>query len=87
MENIPGDWTLPNIGCRIKPIETNKTIVSQFNDSSTARDWFKDPTYSQRINIRKKRLSDAVIDTNPSLQEYHRIKTLEKLACSTMQSM
>jgi len=74
-------------GCKITPLEPRRAQVAQFDDSSSAHDWFKDPTYAQRMNARKRGINEAVLESNPSLQEYHRIKTMEKVASSVMQSL
>lgn len=73
--------------CRVKPVEQRKAQVSQFDDAESAFDWFKDPTYAQRVAMRKKGVDDAVADVNPSIVLYHKLKTMERLGGSLLQSM
>ena len=73
--------------CRVTPLQQPKAQVEQYTDKESAYDWFKDPTYAQRISIRKKGLDDAALDVNPSLRMYHQLKTMEKMGGSLMQTL
>jgi hypothetical protein len=87
VDTAPVKFPMPKTECDIKPVEQRRPRVSQFDDAPSAHDWDKDPTYAQRIGVRRRGLDDGILDTNPSLAEYHRIKTMEKVAGSLMQSM
>ena len=73
--------------CQIRPVEPRKAQVPQYDDSQSAFDWFKDPTYAQRLSMREKGVDDAAADTNPSLVLYHKLKTIEKVGGSLYQTM
>lgn len=76
-----------NVDHHLQKLQHPSPKVKQFSDKESAHDWFKDPTYAQRISARKQGVDDNVLDTNPSLQLYHKLKYLEKTAESMMQSL
>ena len=77
----------PDVGCKMKPLRKPSPQVPQFNDAPSAHDWFKDPTYAQRMIAKKANVPESVIESNPSLQMYHRMKTMERVAGSIMQTL
>ena len=77
----------PDVGCKVTPLKQPSPQVPQFDDSPSAKDWFKDPTYAQRMAAKKLGLSSTAIEKNPSLELYHRIKTMEKVAGSMLQTL
>ena len=77
----------PDVDCKVPPLDFPSPLVKQFTDKESAHDWFKDPTYAQRIAVRRPGGDDNILDTNPSLQLYHKLKLMEKVAESLMQSL
>jgi hypothetical protein len=75
-----------NTGCIINPVQPLHPELNRFYDGATAHDWFKDPTYYERVALRKKGLNEMLLDTNPTLQEYHLIKKMELTASELMQT-
>ena len=76
-----------DIDCKVPPVHYPKPQVKQFTDKESAFDWFKDPTYSQRAAAKKQGIDDSLLETNPSLIMYHKLKLQEKVAGSLMQSL
>lgn len=73
--------------CKITPLVAPKAQVKQYDDKPSAFDWFKDPTYSERVKIRKLGLDDVALDKNPSVLMYHQLKTMEKAGGSLLQTL
>jgi len=76
-----------NEECQIPSVAQPKAEVPQYTDYESAHGWFKDPSYAQRATLRKLHMDETSLDTNPSLQLYHKLKTMERVAGSMMQSM
>jgi hypothetical protein len=72
--------------CSVTPLIQPSPQVPQFTDKASAFDWFKDPTYAQRVSARKHGIRRDILETNPSLRMYHRLKSKEKFAGSLIQT-
>lgn len=75
--------TFGDLDCYIPPAVIDLPLKNKHDDNS-ADEWFKDPTYAQRILMREK---DIENDENPSLKLYHKIKSIEKSSASMLQTL
>ena len=77
--------------CHIPPVAYPQRTVTAYDDSASAQDWFKDPTYAQhvarRLYVTDKGLQEDESRDSGSLKAYRTAKTMEKVAGSLMQTM
>ena len=76
-----------DVPCHVTPVQKPQAQVKQYTDAQSAYDWYKDPTYSQRVAIRKVGLDDVALDKNPSLLLYHQLKSMEKMGGSLLNTL
>ena len=71
--------------CYIPQVHYPKQNTNQMSEADSARDWFKDPTYAQHIAMRLSGVQEN--GNNPSLELYNKLKTVEKVTASLLQTL
>lgn len=66
--------------CHVAPVQYPNPEVPQINDSISAKDWFKDPTFAQTSAYRLKTGTFGQPNVHPALADYHKVKEMEKIA-------
>ena len=77
--------------CYVSPVEYPKKSSSSLDDSESAKNWFKDPTYAQRIAnrvyVKNAGIFDNFNNESSDLQLYHLKKSMERTSGSLMQTL